>query len=157
VFLAIILFLVYIYYMNSANSNQNQSSDNSSPTVIQGETDREWEKLKAYKIENGTFYTGPFATPRGNPHFGNIPIITKYIFLIIAIYYAIKKNYKYTLYALILYMIGCILNGVRFFYVNLLAEKGEDSHFLNSTVNDNIIGAVLAFIAILYILFKKNK
>lgn len=154
--LVIILFLVYIYsiYMNSMSQNP---PDNKNNVSLYGESEKDFEKLKAYKIDNGTFYTGPFSTPRGNPDFGLIPLITKYIFLISAVYYSIIKNYTYTIYALIFYMIGCILNGIRFYYVNLLADKGEDSKFIISTVNDNIIGAVLSFIAILYILLKKNK
>lgn len=141
--------------MSSSNQNQNQTY-NKNNVPLYGETEKEWEKIKAYKMDNGTFYTGQFSTSRGNPNFGLVPVLTKYFFLTIATYYAIKKNYKYTIYALIFYMIGCILNGIRFYYVNLLAEKGEDSQFMNSTVNDNIIGAVLAFIACLYILLKKK-
>ena len=140
--------------MNS--TSQNQNSDKSLSPLVQGESQKDWEKLKAYKIDNGTFYTGPFATERGNPDFGLIPVITKYFFLSIATYYAIIKNYKYTIYVLIFYMIGCILNGIRFYYVNLLADTGEDSKFLMSTVRDNVIGAILAFIAIAYILLKKK-
>jgi hypothetical protein len=141
--------------MNSLNQNQNQPDDKNK-VPLYGESEPDWEKLKAYKIANGTFYTGSFATPRGNPHFGLVPIITKYIFLIIAVYYSIRQNYKYTTYALLFYMLGCILNGIRFYYVNTLAGGGEDSKFLLSTVDDNITGAVLAFIAILYIFFKKK-
>jgi hypothetical protein len=139
--------------MNSANQNQTYDKNN---VPLYGETEKDWEKLKAYKISNGTFYTGPFATARGNPNFGHIPLITKYLFLCIAVYFAVIKNYKYTIYALICYMIGCILNGIRFYYVNTLAGGGEDSQFLISTVHDNITGGVLAFIAIAYILFKKK-
>jgi hypothetical protein len=141
--------------MNSANQNQNQPDDKNKVPHY-GESEPDWEKLKAYKIANGTFYTGPFATIRGNPDFGLVPIVTKYIFLVAAIYYAITKNYKYTIYALLFYMLGCILNGIRFFYVNTLAGGGEDSKFLISTVHDNITGAVLAFIAILYIFLKRK-
>lgn len=147
--------------MNSTSQSQNQNqtqnkTDDKNNVPLYGESEKDWEKLKAYKIENGTFYTGPFSTARGNPDFGLIPIITKYIFLSVAVYYAIIKNYKYTVYALLCYMLGCILNGIRFYYVNTLAGKGEDSNFLLTTVDDNIAGAVLAFIAILYILFKKK-
>lgn len=142
--------------MNSTTQNQKNNNIGGSLQLVEGETQKDWEKIKAFKISNGTFYDGPFATPRGNPNFGLIPIITKYFFLIIAIVYAIRKNYKYTMYALIFYAIGCILNGIRFYYINLLAEKGEDSQFMYSTANDNAIGAVLAFIAILYILLKKK-
>jgi len=138
--------------MNSTIQNKTENN----PKIHYGESEPDWEKLKAYKIANGTFYTGPLATARGNPDFGLIPLITKYIFLFAAVYYAIIKNYKYTIYALFCYMVGCILNGIRFFYVNTLAGGGEDSKFLLSTVNDNTIGGILAFIAILYILFKKK-
>jgi len=141
--------------MNSLNQNQNQPDDKNT-VPLYGESEQDWEKLKAFKIANGTLYTGSFATPRGNPHFGLVPLITKYIFLVAAVYYAIIKNYKYTIYALLFYMLGCILNGIRFYYVNTLAGGGEDSKFLLSTVDDNIAGAVLAFIAILYIFFKKK-
>ena len=141
--------------MNSLNQNQNQPDDKNK-VPLYGESETDWEKLKAFKIANGTFYTGPFATPRGNPDFGLIPLITKYIFVVAAVYYAIIKNYKYTIYALLFYMLGCILNGIRFFYVNTLAGGGEDSKFLLNTVNDNVIGGILAAIAILYIFFKKK-
>jgi hypothetical protein len=53
-------------------------------------------------------------------------------------------------------MLGCILNGIRFYYVNTLAGGGDDSKFLINTVNDNVIGGILAAIAILYIFFKKK-
>jgi hypothetical protein len=137
-------------------NSQNQTENKNNTQIQYGESEPDWEKLKAYKIANGTFYSGSFATPRGNPHFGLVPIITKYIFLIIAVYYSIRQNYKYTTYALLFYMLGCILNGIRFYYVNTLAGGGEDSKFLLSTVDDNILGAVLAAIAILYIFFKKK-
>ena len=137
-------------------NSQNQTKNNNNTKILYGESEPDWNKLKAYKIANGTFYTGSFATPRGNPDFGLVPIITKYIFLVAAVYYAIIKNYKYTIYALLFYMLGCILNGIRFFYVNTLAGGGDDSKFLLNTVNDNVIGAILAAIAILYIFFKKK-
>jgi hypothetical protein len=135
---------------------QNQTENKNNTKILYGESEPDWNKLKAYKIANGTFYTGSFATPRGNPDFGLVPIITKYIFLVAAVYYAIIKNYKYTTYALLFYMLGCILNGIRFFYVNTLAGGGDDSKFLLNTVNDNVIGAILAAIAILYIFFKRK-
>lgn len=116
----------------------------------------DWEKLKAHKIATGTFYTGPFATERGNPNFGKIPIVTKYLFLIVILYFIINRNYKYTIYALICYCIGSILNAIRFYYVDSLAKTGEDFVFLNSVVNDNIIGATLAFLGIIYIFLKKK-
>lgn len=141
--------------MNSLNQNQNQPDDKNK-VPLYGESETDWEKLKAFKIANGTLYTGFFATPRGNPDFGLIPLITKYIFLVAAVYYAIIKNYKYTIYALLFYMLGCILNGIRFYYVNTLAGGGDDSKFLLNTVNDNVIGGILAAIAILYIFFKKK-
>lgn len=141
--------------MNSLNQNQNQPDDKNK-VPLYGESETDWEKLKAFKIANGTLYTGFFATPRGNPDFGLIPLITKYIFLFAAVYYAIIKNYKYTIYALLFYMLGCILNGIRFYYVNTLAGGGDDSKFLLNTVNDNVIGGILAAIAILYIFFKKK-
>lgn len=137
--------------MNSQNQNKNQTN-----ALVYGESEKDWKKLKAYKIANGTFYNGPFATTRGNPNFGLVPFITKYLFLFIAVYFVVIKNYKYTIYALICYMIGCVLNGIRFYYVNTLAGGGEDSNFLLSTVDDNIVGAILATIAILYIFFKKK-
>jgi hypothetical protein len=139
--------------MNSTTQNKPDDKNN---VPLYGESEKDWEKLKAYKIKNGTFYEGPFATARGNPNYGHFPLITKYLFLCIAVYFAVIKNYKYTIYALICYMIGCILNGIRFFYVNAMAGGGEDSQFLMSTVHDNIAGAILAFIAILYILLKRK-
>jgi len=143
--------------MNSANQNQNQNQPNDKNKVpLYGESETDWEKLKAYKIANGTFYTGPFATARGNPHFGFVPLITKYLFLIIATVYSIRQNYKYTIYALLFYMIGCIFNGIRFYYVNTLAGGGEDSQFLIHTMEDNVVGAIFALIAILYIFFKRK-
>ena len=135
---------------------QNQTENKNNTQKQYGESEQDWEKLKAFKIANGTLYTGFFATPRGNPDFGLVPLVTKYIFLVAAVYYAIIKNYKYTTYALLFYMLGCILNGIRFYYVNLLAGGGDDSKFLLNTVNDNVIGGILAAIAILYIFFKKK-
>jgi hypothetical protein len=124
--------------------------------IDRDEFDKDFEKIKAYKIASGTFYTGPFATARGNPNFGLIPLITKYLLLSGAVYYAIVKNYKYTIYALLFYFIGCILNAIRFFYVNTLAASGEDSQFLIQTANDNLVGALLSGITILFIFFKKK-
>jgi hypothetical protein len=141
--------------MSSTSQNQNKPDDKNK-VPLYGESEKDWEKLKAYKIKNGTFYEGPFATARGNPNFGLVPLITKYLFLAIAIYFAIIKNYKYTIYALFFYTIGCILNGIRFYYVNTMAGGGEDSQFLMSTVHDNVAGAILASIAILYILLKRK-
>lgn len=115
------------------------------------------EKLKSYKISIGKYYTGPFASPKGNPDFGLFPIIAKYIFLILALYFVINKNYKYTIYILLCYMIGCILNGYRFSYISVISIEGEDHQFIESVTRDNIIGASLSFIAIIYILFKKYK
>jgi hypothetical protein len=137
-------------------NSQNQTENKNNTQIQYGESEPDWEKLKAFKIANGTLYTGFFATPRGNPDFGLVPLITKYIFLVAAVYYAIIKNYKYTIYALLFYMLGCILNGIRFYYVNTLAGGGDDSKFLLNTVNDNVIGGILAAIAILYIFFKKK-
>ena len=112
-------------------------------------------KLKAYKIAHGTFYTGPFATSRGNPDFGIFPSLGKWIFILFSIYYMLSKNYKYTIYVMICYMIGSILNGIRFYYVNTLASNGEDEKFLNSIVYDNAMGTIIALITIIYILLKK--
>jgi hypothetical protein len=53
-------------------------------------------------------------------------------------------------------MIGCIFNGIRFYYVNTLAGGGEDSQFLIHTMEDNVVGAIFALIAILYIFFKRK-
>ena len=133
-------------------SSQNQI--NAIPQV-QGETEADWEKLKKYKISIGKFYTGPFATARGNPNFGHFPLITKYLFLSYALYYAASKNYKYTVLAASIYFIGSMLNGIRFYYIDALSEHGEDEEYLKTTVHDNIIGGIIAFIAVLYVLFKK--
>jgi hypothetical protein len=70
---------------------------------------------------------------------------------------AANKNYTYTIYILLCYMIGCTLNGYRFSYVSVLSIEGEDHKFIESITRDNIIGASLSFIAIIYILFKKYK
>jgi hypothetical protein len=131
------------------NLNNNKTEGEA---LIYGESINDLEKLKQYKISHGTFYTGPFATSRGNPDFGHIPVISKYFFLIIVVYYAIYKNYKYTIYALMIYLLGCVLNGIRFHYINTLSPGGDDHKFLVSTVHDNMIGAFLSFIAIIYIL-----
>jgi hypothetical protein len=127
---------------------------NKVPTV-QGETIKDWEKIKKYKMSIGKFYTGPFATSRGNPDFGIFPLISKYIFISYALYYSVSKNYKYVALVAFIYFIGCILNGVRFYYIDTLTEYGEDDEFLKTIVNDNIIGGVLSLIAVLYVLFKK--
>ena len=133
------------------------SSQNQINTVpqVQGETEADWEKLKKYKISIGKFYTGPFASARGNPHFGFFPLITKYLFLSCALYYAVSKNYKYTVLVASIYFVGSMLNGFRFYYIDALSERGEDEDFLKTTVNDNLIGGFIALIAVLYALFKK--
>ena len=134
--------------MNSTNQT------NKKPEV-QGESAADWEKLKKYKLSIGKFYTGPFATARGNPDFGHFPLITKYLFLAFALYYAASKNYKYTVLAASLYFIGSMLNGIRFYYIDALSEYGEDEEYLKSTVQDNLTGGTIALIAVLYVLFKK--
>ena len=134
--------------MNSTNQTNKRPE-------VQGESDADWEKLKKYKLSIGKFYTGPFATARGNPDFGHFPLITKYLFLAFALYYAASKNYKYTVLAASLYFIGSMLNGIRFYYIDALSEYGEDEEYLKSTVHDNLTGGVIALIAVLYILFKK--
>jgi len=139
--------------MNIQNQMENKKEPN--PPLVKGETAEDWEKLKKYKISMGEFYTGPFATARGNPNFGLVPLITKYLFLSYALYYAITKNYKYTIYACMLYAVGCLLNGIRFYYINSLSEYGEDHTYLKTTVDDNIVGGSLAMLAIFYILYKK--
>lgn len=136
-------------------NSQNQNKQITASLLVKGETEADWEKTKKYKMLTGTFYTGPFATARGNPNFGYVPMITKYLFLLYAFYYVISKNYKYAIYVAIIYAIGSLLNGIRFYYVNSLVENGEDSIFLNSTVYDNIIGGFISLCAALYILFKK--
>jgi len=134
--------------MNSTNQTNN------TPTV-QGESSADWEKLKKYKMSVGKFYTGPFATARGNPDFGIFPLIAKYLFLSYALYYAATKNYKYTVLAASIYFIGSMLNGIRFYYIDTLARYGEDGEFLKTTVYDNITGGIISLIAVLYVLFKK--
>lgn len=124
--------------------------------LVKGETQEDWEKLKEYKISTDRFYTGPFATARGNPNFGIVPMIGKIIFLVYSIYYVVTKNYKYSIYALIFYTIGSILNGIRFYYVNSLSTEGEDSKFLTSVFYDNLAGAIIGLLAIAYILLKKK-
>jgi len=136
------------------NSDNQQNYNQTSNPLVKGETTSDWKKLKAYKQSMGTFYTGPCATARGNPRFGVIPTIGKYIFLIYAFYYIISKNYKYSIYVILLYAIGAILNAIRFYYVNSLSNEGEDSRFLTFVAYDNLFGAFIAFVAIIYCLLK---
>jgi hypothetical protein len=138
------------------DSNQLKTEGTNIPEQNKDVVLDDWNKLKAHKIATGNFYTGPFATARGNPDFGKIPLITKYLFLIVTIYFIINKNYKYTIYALLCYCVGSILNAIRFYYVDSLASTGEDYKYLKSVVTDNIIGATLAFLGIIYIFFKKK-
>jgi len=131
-------------------------NDSNRRPLVKGETLEDWEKLKKYKISTNRFYTGPFATARGNPNFGIVPAIGKLVFLLYSVYYVIKKNYKYSIYALICYTVGSILNGIRFYYVNSLSTEGEDSKFLSLIFYDNLAGALIGLLAILYLLLKKN-
>jgi hypothetical protein len=137
--------------MNSLNQTSNASSN----YLADRETHIDFDKLKAYKIKNGTFYTGPFSSPRGNPDFGIVPFLGKYLFLIFSLYYLSSNNYKFTTYATLCYMIGSILNGIRFYYVNPLVNAGEDSKFIMSCAIDNAIGATIAAVALIYIYLKK--
>jgi hypothetical protein len=123
--------------------------------LVKGETIGDWKKIKKSKIDCGVFYTGPFATARGNPNFGYFPMIAKLIFLIYSLHFIASKNYKYSIYIILLYMIGNILNGIRFYYVNTHVTNGEDEKFINDVVYDNAIGAFIALVTILYILLKK--
>jgi hypothetical protein len=136
------------------NSDDQQNYKITQHPLVKGETISDWKNLKAYKQSMGTFYTGPFSTARGNPRFGIIPVIGKYIFLIYAFYYIISKNYKYSIYVILLYAIGAILNAIRFYYVNSLSNEGEDSRFLTFVAYDNLFGAFIAFVAIIYCLLK---
>lgn len=136
------------------NSYNQQNYNQTSQPLVKGETASDWEKLKAYKQSTGTFYTGPFATVRGNPGFGIVPTIGKFVFLIYAFYYIISKHYKYSIYVLVLYGVGAILNAIRFYYVNSLSNEGEDSRFLTFVAYDNLAGAFIAFVAVTYILLK---
>ena len=139
------------------NTSENQKT-NDMLALAPGESLKEWQKTKKIIISRGTFYTGPFATARGNPNFGYVPLILKYIFLCYAIYYVVViKKYKYAIIALLCYMIGAILNAIRFYYINALSNKGEDFAFIKSAVTDNLIGVFVSFVAILYILFRPKK
>jgi hypothetical protein len=135
--------------------NQNNNYNIENEPLVNGESSDSWRKLKAHKLSRGTFYTGPYATERGNPSFGVLPNLFKYIFIFYSLYYIISNNYKYSIYVILCYSIGCILNGIRFYYVNALADEGEDARFLSFVVYDNILGAIIGLIAILYILLKK--
>jgi hypothetical protein len=136
------------------NSDNQQNYNQTSNPLVKGETKKEWEKLKAYKQSMGKFYAGPLATARGNPGFGIVPTIGKFVFLIYAFYYIISKHYKYSIYAILLYAVGAILNAIRFYYVNSLSNEGEDSRFLTLVAYDNLAGAFIAFVAASYILLK---
>jgi hypothetical protein len=135
--------------------NQNNNYNIENEPLVNGESSDSWRKLKAHKLSRGTYYKGPFASERGNPRFGVLPNLFKYIFIFYALHYIISNNYKYSIYVILCYSIGCILNGIRFYYVNALADEGEDARFLSFVVYDNILGATIGLIAILYILFKK--
>ena len=131
---------------------------NDTLALAPGESLEQWNKIKTVKISKGTFYTGPFATPRGNPDFGYVPLITKYIFLCSAIYYIVViKKYKHAMIALLCYMVGSIMNAIRFYYVNTLSDKGEDFKFIRSVVTDNVVGMFVSFVAIVYILLEPKK
>jgi hypothetical protein len=135
--------------------NQNNNYNIENEPLVNGESSDGWQKLKAYKLSRGTFYNGPYATERGNPSFGVLPNLGKQIFVLYALYYMISNNYKYSIYVILCHTIGCVLNGIRFYYVNALADEGEDARFLSFVVYDNVLGAIIGLIAILYILLKK--
>jgi hypothetical protein len=132
-----------------------QISNNNANYLANGETAEDFNKLKAFKIKNGTFYTGPFSTPRGNPHFGNIQFLGEYIFLTFSLYYLASNNYKFATFAIICYIIGSILNGIRFYYVNSLVATGDDAKFIMSCAIDNVIRMIIALVALIYIYLKK--
>lgn len=136
--------------MNSVNQTSNSAN-----YLTGEETKEDYDKLKAYKIAHGTFYTGPFSTPRGNPNFGYIPFLGKYIFLIYCLYFLASNNYRFAPYAIICYIIGSVLNGIRFYYINALTPSGEDAKFLIEVAYGNLIGAIICLLALLYIYFKK--
>ena len=133
--------------MNSLNP----TSNNSGNYLADGETKDDFEKLKAYKIKNGTFYNGPFSTPRGNPEFGVFPFLGKFFFQAFILYYLTRSNYAFATYAIICYIIGCTLNGIRFYYVNTIANAGDDAKFINWVVIDNISGVAISLVALLFI------
>lgn len=137
--------------MNSFNQTSNNSN-----YLVDGETKEDFEKLKAYKIEHGVFYTGPFSTPRGNPDFGYVPFLGKHIFLILSLYFLASNNYRFATYAIMCYIAGSILNGIRFYYVNILVLSGEDTEFITQIVGDNVFGVIIALVTLLYIYFKNK-
>jgi len=140
-----------LYYMNSFNQTGNNSH-----YLVDGNTKEDLKKLKAHKIANGTFYSGPFSTPRGNPDFGYVPFLGEYIFLIFSLYFLASNNYRFATYAILCYIVGSILNGIRFYYVNTLTISGDDIKFIKEIVNHNIIGATIASLTLLYIYFKNK-
>lgn len=101
-------------------------------------------------------YTGPFNDGRGNPNVRFYGFILEQFFYFLAFYLLIKYKVKYAILFTIFLIFGSLLNGIRFYYVNLLNQGKSDAKFLDYVFYQNALNLLLGVLVVIYILIIKK-
>ena len=105
---------------------------------------------------NRRIYKGIFADNRGNPNVNFYGYVLEEIFTLFALYLLATNNFKYSVYFILLFALGSVINAIRFYYVNPLIEGKSDQHFLTYTVMQNTFNSIISVAAMIYMLFVKK-
>jgi hypothetical protein len=105
---------------------------------------------------NRKIYRGILDDGYGNPNIRYYGYILEEIVPLFGLYLLLTQKYKYATYFIIFFLLGSVINGIRFYYVNPFSEGLSDAEYLSYIVYQNIFNAIICTIAILYVLFMKK-
>jgi len=105
---------------------------------------------------NRKVYRGFFSDGYGNPNVRFYGYVLEELVPLFGLYLLLAHKYKYTIYFIVLFALGSLINGIRFYYVNPFSEGRSDADFLYYIVAQNVFNFVICAIALLYVLFMKK-